>query len=66
MFIKKIEIGDENFQPGAPANERNVYNKLLHFGKKINKKQKGINIMSVNSFKFSFCFSFLFSKKCLD
>ena len=30
MFIRKIEIGDENFHPGAPANERNVYNKLLH------------------------------------
>ena len=50
MFIKKIKFGDENFHPGTPANERNVYNKLLHFGKKMNKKQKHIKIMFVTSF----------------
>ena len=35
MFVyKKVEEIDKHFDPRAPANEGNVYNKLLHYGKK--------------------------------
>ena len=41
MVYNKIEEGDENFNPGAPANARHFYNELLNVGKEMNKKQKG-------------------------
>ena len=50
MFVyKKIAVGDEHFNPGAPANERNFFNKLCYFGQKINKK-KVKKITHVNIF----------------
>ena len=50
MFVyKKIAVDDEHFNPGAPANERNFFNKLCYFGQKINKK-KVKKITHVNIF----------------
>ena len=52
IVYNNIEEGDENCNPGAPANARHFYNKLLNFGKKMNKKQIGKIILHVNSFQF--------------
>lgn len=48
LVHQKLEENDEHSD--APANERNFYNKFLHYGGKMNKKQKSKRIMYVNSF----------------
>ena len=52
IVYNKIEEGDENFNPGAPANARHFYNELLNVGKEMNKKQKGKITLHVNSFQY--------------
>ena len=50
MFMKEWKLVMKIFILAHASNERNFYNKLLHYGKKMNKKQKGKKIMYVNSF----------------
>ena len=52
IVYNKIAEVDGSFNPGAPANARHFHNKLLNFGKIMNKKQKGKIILHAKSFQF--------------
>ena len=40
FVLKKIQENDPFFRPGSAADEIMFYNKLIHYGKKMNKKKK--------------------------
>lgn len=49
MYVyNKLGQDDPFFYPGAPSNEIPFYNRLIHYGKKEQKKKRG-KIMHVNS-----------------
>ena len=51
MFVyNKFEQIDRFFQPGTPSNEIHFYNRLTHYGEKMNKGKNGKNILCVNNF----------------
>ena len=50
MYVyNKLGQDDPFFYPGVPSNEIPFYNRLIHYGKKEQKKKRG-KIMHVNSF----------------
>ena len=59
-MYNKIEEGDENFNPGAPANARHFYNELLNVEKEMNKKQKDKITLHVYPNSFRYCKKFFF------